>query len=135
MNVLEIIRQAAVSGAETQTPVQAPATPVQNEQQPTPARPPLFALILHNDNTTYPDFVTRVLNATCGLSAEEASAKMYQAHSQGRACVFVGTQDLAETRLNAAQQMVATAVPGEDFHRLLRSCELMFTVEPERDGD
>jgi ATP-dependent Clp protease adaptor protein ClpS len=126
--------QRILSGAATQAPevVTAPpvTTPVDQEKQ---AKPPMYAVILHNDNTTGPDFVTRVLMEAFSVEGVRARNIMMTAHRSGSAVVQVTVKEVAETRVANAEAIIRTAQQGVDFV-YARACELRFTVEEESKG-
>lgn len=103
-----------------------------NEQAP--ARPPMYAVVLHNDDTTMPWFVVTVLTQAFGLDETSAHQVMMRAHLSGKAPVVITTLDMAETKLVTAQAMVINAPPNARAPGS-PGCELQFTLEPETDGD
>lgn len=62
------------------------------------ARPPLFKVILVNDDFTPRDFVVRVLKAEFRMDESEASRVMLTAHQKGSCVVAVFTREIAETK-------------------------------------
>lgn len=111
-------------------------TPVINKSvNDEPAKPPMWAIWLHNDNSTMPYFVTRVLEAAFGIPSEDAGRLMFAVHQSDRGLVKVCTRDLADTQLGRAEQMIRNATPGIDYGRHAPRCELTFTLEPAAKGD
>lgn len=121
----------AVTGPEVvNAPPQLGTT---NEQAP--AKPPMYAVILHNDHSTMPNFVVQVLREAFSVEGQKAHQVMMAAHTGDKAVVKVTTQELAETQLARAEGMIRTAEPGRDFGRHVAACELRFTVELETQGE
>lgn len=103
-----------------------------------PATPPMYAVLLHNDNSTAPDFVVRILEGCFSVAGERAYKIMMAAHTGGQAVVKITSKDLAETQLAAAQAMIDAADPGQDFYSRRAPggrCELRFSVELETKGE
>jgi ATP-dependent Clp protease adaptor protein ClpS len=84
------------------------------------ARPPLFKVILVNDDFTPRDFVVRVLKAEFRMSEDQARRVMITAHTKGSCVVAVFTQEVAETKATRATEMAR----NEGY-------PLLFTTEPE----
>ena len=83
-------------------------------------RPPLYKVLLHNDDYTTMEFVIYVLQSIFGKSESEATAVMLKVHKEGHGVCGVFTYEIAETK---AQKV--TELAKEEDHPLL--C----TVEPE----
>lgn len=84
------------------------------------ARPPLFKVILVNDDFTPREFVVRVLRAEFRMDDGQAQRVMLTAHQKGSCVVAVFTRDIAETKATRATEMAR----GEGY-------PLLFTTEPE----
>lgn len=93
--------------------------------------PALWAIILHNDNTTFPDFVTKVLMEAFSVEGMKARNVMMTAHRSGQCVVKVVTKDQAETQHGVAMVMVRNARAGRDFYGGIQKCELQFTLREE----
>lgn len=61
-------------------------------------RPPLYAVLLVNDDYTPMDFVIHVLQKFFEKSEEEASRLMLQVHEKGHAVCGIFTREIAETK-------------------------------------
>ncbi len=85
-----------------------------------PARPPLYRVLLLNDDFTPRDFVVRVLRSVFRLSTDQARRVMIVAHTRGLCVVAVYTRDVAETK----------AAQGADAGRR-EGYPLSFQTEPE----
>ena len=66
------------------------------------ARPPLYKVILLNDDFTPREFVVRILKAEFRMTEDQAHAVMYTAHTRGLCVVAVLTKDIAETKATRA---------------------------------
>jgi ATP-dependent Clp protease adaptor protein ClpS len=85
-----------------------------------PARPPLYRVLLLNDDFTPREFVVSVLRLVFRLSSDQARRVMIVAHTRGLCVVAVYTRDVAETK--AAQGTEAGRREGYP---------LTFQTEPE----
>jgi ATP-dependent Clp protease adaptor protein ClpS len=88
--------------------------------QPRTARPPLYKVILLNDDFTPRDFVVQVLKAVFRMGAERAYAVMMTAHRCGACVIAVYTRDVAETKAKEATELGKA-----------KGYPLFFTTEPE----
>ena len=71
----------------------------------TTARPPLYKVILLNDDFTPREFVVAVLKAVFRMGAERAYAVMMTAHRKGACVIAVYTRDVAETKAKEATEL------------------------------
>jgi ATP-dependent Clp protease adaptor protein ClpS len=69
------------------------------------APPPMYQVVLLNDDYTPMDFVVVVVQQVFGKSLEEASRIMLKVHHEGRGIVGVYTRDIAETRVESVIQL------------------------------
>jgi ATP-dependent Clp protease adaptor protein ClpS len=69
------------------------------------ARPPLYKVILLNDDFTPREFVVQVLKAVFRMSAAHAEAVMLTAHQKGACVIAVYTRDVAETKAKEATDL------------------------------
>lgn len=83
-------------------------------------RPPLFRVLLHNDDYTSMDFVVEVLSVVFHKPAYESVEIMLKVHHDGIGIAGVYPQEIAETKL----QTVGTMAKGNGF-------PLMCSMEPE----
>ena len=88
--------------------------------QPKTQRPPLYKVILLNDDYTPRELVVAVLKAVFRMSEDEAYRVMMTAHRRGACVIAVYARDVAETR----------AKEGTDMGRS-KGYPLLFTTEPE----
>lgn len=69
------------------------------EAQPKLKRPPLYNVILLNDDFTPMEFVVHVLEHFFNLSRDKATRVMLQVHTQGRGVCGTFTREIAETKV------------------------------------
>ena len=69
------------------------------------APPPMYQVVLLNDDYTPMDFVVVVVQHVFGKSLEEASHIMLKVHHEGRGVVGVYTRDIAATRVESVIQL------------------------------
>ena len=84
------------------------------------ARPPLYKVMLLNDDFTPREFVVRVLKAEFRMSEDQAHRVMVTAHTKGSCVVAVFTREIAEDKATRATDMAREA-----------GYPLLFTTEPE----
>jgi ATP-dependent Clp protease adaptor protein ClpS len=83
-------------------------------------RPPLYKVILLNDDFTPREFVVMVLKTVFRMGEEKAFAVMLTAHRRGACVIAVYTRDVAETKAKEATEL------GKS-----QGYPLFFTTEPE----
>ncbi len=83
-------------------------------------KPPLYKVLLHNDNYTTMDFVVHVLASVFRKSLPEAVRIMLDVHYKGIGIVGAYPREVAETRV----QKVVTMAREAQF-------PLLCTMEPE----
>ena len=88
--------------------------------RPKTKRPPLYKVILLNDDYTPREFVVKVLEAVFRMNESQAYRVMMTAHRRGVCVVAVFTRDVAETK----------ATRGTEAGRR-KGYPLQFTTEPE----
>ncbi len=62
-------------------------------------KPPLFKVILINDDYTPREFVVHVLESIFGHDRENATRIMLNVHKQGKGVCGIYTKDIAETKV------------------------------------
>lgn len=62
-------------------------------------RPPLYKVILINDDFTPMDFVVEILGKFFAMQHEKAIEIMLQVHMQGKGVCGIFTRDIAETKV------------------------------------
>jgi ATP-dependent Clp protease adaptor protein ClpS len=86
----------------------------------TTQRPPLYKVILLNDDYTPREFVVLVLKAVFRMTADQAYSVMMTAHQRGACVTAVYVRDVAETKAKEATDL------GKE-----KGYPLFFTTEPE----
>ncbi len=61
-------------------------------------RPPLYKVVLLNDDYTPMEFVVDVLRAFFGMDVEKATRVMLKVHTEGKGVCGVYSKDVAETK-------------------------------------
>lgn len=69
------------------------------ESKPKLKRPPLYKVVLLNDDYTPMDFVVHILEQYFGMGREKAAQIMLQVHTQGKGVCGVFSRDVAETKV------------------------------------
>ena len=84
-------------------------------------KPPLYRVILLNDDYTPMDFVVEILRVFFGMNVEKATQVMLKVHTEGKGVCGVFSKDVAETK----------AAQVNDYSR---ECEqpLLCSVEVDR---
>ncbi len=72
---------------------------VLTEQKQKLRKPPLYKVLLHNDNYTTMEFVVFILTDVFLLSENEAIHIMLQVHNQGLGVAGIFTFEIAETKI------------------------------------
>ncbi|MEL6915049.1 MAG: ATP-dependent Clp protease adaptor ClpS [Pseudomonadota bacterium] len=83
--------------------------PIRPKTQKKTERPPLWKVILLNDDFTPRAFVTKVLMGLFHMSEGEAEAVMLAAHMKGSCVVAVFTREIAETKARQGTDVGARA--------------------------
>ena len=87
------------------------------ESKPELKRPPLFKVVLINDDYTPMEFVVEVLEVYFRMNREQATHVMLTVHTQGKGVCGIFTRDIAETKAAEVNQYAR-----ENEHPLL--CEI-----------
>ena len=87
-------------------------------------KPPLFRVLLHNDDFTTMEFVVEVLKRVFGKSEADAFRVMWAVHTQGVGCAGVYTYEVAEMKVEKVTQMARA-----------QEYPLLCNVEEEPQGD
>ncbi|MGI8740405.1 MAG: ATP-dependent Clp protease adapter ClpS [Gammaproteobacteria bacterium] len=69
------------------------------ETRPRTKKPPLYKVVLINDDYTPMEFVVHVLESFFKLAAETAVRIMLHVHTRGKGVCGVFTRDIAETKV------------------------------------
>ena len=73
--------------------------PVVEEAQPKTKRPPLYQVVLLNDDFTPMEFVVDVLEHIFALARTTATRVMIEVHTRGKGVCGVFTHEIAETKV------------------------------------
>lgn len=87
------------------------------EAKPKLKKPPLYKVVLLNDDFTPMEFVVMVLESIFSLGREKATQVMLQVHTKGKGVCGVFSRDIAETKVEQVNSLAR-----ENEHPLL--CEL-----------
>ena len=110
-----------LSKDDTQPPDQEGDIAVQ-EAKPKLKPPPMYKVVLLNDDYTPMEFVVDVLQMFFGMDRETATRIMLTVHTQGKAVCGIYTRDIAETKAAQVNQYAR-----ENQHPLL--CEIEASSE------
>ncbi|BAP79279.1 MULTISPECIES: ATP-dependent Clp protease adapter ClpS [Stutzerimonas] len=91
------------------------------EAKPQLKAPPMFKVVMFNDDYTPMDFVVEVLEGIFNHNRELATKIMLAVHTEGRAVCGVYTRDVAETKAMQVNQYA-------------RECQHPLLCEIEKDG-
>ena len=91
---------------------------VVEEERPKLKRPPLYRVILMNDDYTPMEFVVEILQSVFGMERTNATRVMLEVHTKGKGVCGVYTYEIAETKV--AQ---VTGIAQQQQHPLLCTME------------
>ncbi len=86
--------------------------------KPETARPPLYKVLLINDDFTPMDFVIEVLQQFFGMNRDKATQVMLHVHTRGRGVCGVFTREVAESKVTQVNEF-----SRQNQHPLLCSME------------
>jgi ATP-dependent Clp protease adaptor protein ClpS len=69
------------------------------EAKPKLKRPPMYKVVLINDDYTPMEFVVHILEAFFGMNREKATHIMLNVHTKGKGVCGVYPRDIAETKV------------------------------------
>ena len=81
---------------EAATPQHQESVTAETALQP----PPMYKVVLHNDDYTPMDFVIEVLQQFFALDFDQASQVMLTVHYEGKGTAGIYPRDIAETKAN-----------------------------------
>ena len=81
------------------------ATTPKTKTKPKTQRPPLWKVILLNDDFTPREFVVEVLKAVFRLNESQSYRVMVTAHQKGACVIAVYTRDVAESKATEATEL------------------------------
>ena len=71
----------------------------EKKPEPAPKRPPMYQVVMYNDDFTPMDFVVYVLERFFSFPQDKATVTMWQIHTEGKAVCGTYTRDIAETKV------------------------------------
>ena len=74
------------------------------ESKPELKKPPLFKVVLLNDDYTPMEFVVEILETFFRMNREQATHVMLTVHTQGKGVCGIFTRDIAETKAAQVNQ-------------------------------
>jgi len=74
------------------------------ETSPKLKRPPLYKVVLLNDDFTPMDFVVEILTDHFNMNEDRATQVMLQVHTQGIGVCGIFTKDVAETKVHLVNE-------------------------------
>ncbi len=88
------------------------------EAKPKLKRPPLYKVVLINDDYTPMDFVVHILEIFFSMDRESATRIMLEVHTKGKGICGIYTYEIAETKVSQVN-----SYSQENQHPLLCSME------------
>ncbi|WP_457554213.1 ATP-dependent Clp protease adapter ClpS [Desulfobacula sp.] len=67
--------------------------------------PPLYKVILHNDDYTSMEFVVEILSSVFGKSLEKATQMMLNIHNKGKEICGIYPRQIAETKIQTVHNL------------------------------
>lgn len=74
------------------------------ESKPIMKKPPMYKVVMLNDDYTPMEFVVHVLESFFNMNREQATKIMLQVHTEGKAVCGIFTRDIAETKAEQVNQ-------------------------------
>jgi ATP-dependent Clp protease adaptor protein ClpS len=74
------------------------------EAKPKLKKPPMYKVVLLNDDYTPMEFVVHILEAFFGMNREKATHIMLNVHTHGKGVCGVFTRDVAETKVTQVNE-------------------------------
>ncbi len=94
-------------------------------EKPKLRRPPMYKVVMLNDDYTPMDFVVDVLERFFNMDIEQATRVMLRVHTEGRATCGIYSKDVAETKA-----MMVNEYAKETQHPLLCEIEAVEDEDP-----
>lgn len=91
------VRRMAMSSNDRKS--QSQGTFAVEEARPKTKKPPLFKVVLINDDYTPMEFVVHVLESFFNMDAETAVRVMLHVHTRGKGVCGIFTRDIAESKV------------------------------------
>lgn len=90
------------------------------ESKPQLKPPPLYKVVLLNDDYTPMEFVVEILEVFFNMNREKATQVMLTVHTQGKGVCGIFTRDIAETKASQVNQYAR-----ENQHPLMADTEAL----------
>ncbi|MFA5488563.1 MAG: ATP-dependent Clp protease adapter ClpS [Candidimonas sp.] len=87
------------------TQIESSPVTIQDTRPAKLAPPPMYQVVLLNDDYTPMEFVVYVLQRVFGKNAEDAARIMLKVHHEGRGVCGVYPRDIAATRVEMVRQL------------------------------
>lgn len=71
-------------------------------------RPPMYKVVIHNDDYTPMEFVVEVLERFFSMNREKATQIMLHVHTRGKGICGIYTKDIAETKVTQVNEYSRT---------------------------
>nr|WP_319493808.1 ATP-dependent Clp protease adapter ClpS [uncultured Desulfobacter sp.] len=71
-------------------------------------RPPMYKVLLHNDDYTTMEFVVDILVQVFGKSLEKATQIMLNVHNKGKAVCGIYPREIAETKVQTVHHLASS---------------------------
>lgn len=110
--------QQGASGGDDDTPGEGDGLAIETAK-PKLKPPPLYKVILLNDDYTPMEFVVHVLEEIFGMNREQATQVMLAVHTTGKAVCGIYPRDIAETKSEQVNQYAQ-----ENNHPLISQVEM-----------
>ena len=121
MNI-ELQRRRFITASDNEGDEERDAGLATATAKPKLKRPPMYKVILLNDDYTPMEFVVHILEKFFGMNREKATQIMLTVHTQGAATVGIYPRDVAETK---SEQVNLYA--QENNHPLMSTVEMTDT--------
>tara|TARA_R110000822_G_scaffold159476_9_gene299244 strand:+ start:30042 stop:30410 length:369 start_codon:yes stop_codon:yes gene_type:complete len=121
---MDIRLNISLSSKDDDQTWQHDSTEVVEEVRPRLKRPPMFKVLIFNDDYTPMEFVVELLEIFFSMNREIATRIMLKVHTEGKAVCGVYTRDIADTKAAQVNQYAR-----DNEHPLL--CE----IEPAEDDE
>lgn len=105
MRSVDVIRLTlTMSGGSDEGDQQLGGDVAEQVAKPKLKKPPLYKVILLNDDYTPMEFVVEVLEVFFRMSREQATHVMLTVHTRGKGVCGIYTRDIAESKMNQVNQ-------------------------------
>lgn len=94
--------------------------------------PPMYSVVLHNDDYTPAEVVIVILREAFALNEQASIQAMLRAHNEGKAMIGTFSKDVAESKVAKAMDMAKqlTAKMSTEFNTDVDASSYLFSIEP-----